>query len=68
MCELEGGPTGHPDPRTVNACHLICTQCIDMGKPFCQVDPQCPSNIKFMWFELIYRETFTKQWQEITTQ
>eukprot|EP00959_Pyramimonas_sp_CCMP1952_P152754 3196028-Pyramimonas_sp.AAC.1 len=67
MCWEEGGPTGHKDRQIVKDIMTTCGKCIDLGWPFCQVDPWSGAQ-KYLYFELQYREEFMEKWSETTCQ
>eukprot|EP00959_Pyramimonas_sp_CCMP1952_P464627 9486936-Pyramimonas_sp.AAC.1 len=62
MCFEEGGPTGHQDAETVASVYGIAQRCLELGHPYAQLDPQSQT-VKFLYFELQWRERFTKRWQ-----
>eukprot|EP00959_Pyramimonas_sp_CCMP1952_P454700 9470323-Pyramimonas_sp.AAC.1 len=67
MCYEEGGPAGHLDETTVNVCRAICERCLGLGYPFAQIDDQGMS-LKFLHFQLEYREVFTQRWEQVMKQ
>eukprot|EP00959_Pyramimonas_sp_CCMP1952_P150346 3146187-Pyramimonas_sp.AAC.1 len=67
MLCVEGGPKGLEDPQTIADCRQTCVQCIELGYPYIQADPQNGS-VKFLKFRLEYKDRFKQMWQRVTQQ
>ncbi len=53
--------------KRLENCAAMCHKCIDMGYPYTQIDPSSGA-VKYMFFSLTWRETFTKRWERKTVQ